>query len=326
MHTASELLITFTDHLKLLNRSPATIKAYREHLEIFFDSVREQDMRMVSRAKVESWIVGLYDHRTPSGKPYSTSTLCLKIRSVKRFFEFLESSNTIFINPAERIREPKLDRRLPKQIPTPDEIKRLLDRPDLTTPAGIRDRTIMEVFYSTGIRKEELCNLTIYDADLSGHVIWIKGKGDKDRVVPLGKYAVRYLQEYITKARSELTKTDKTGNDHLFVDIHGKPIDKQSVNARIRKHARDAGITKRVGSHMFRHAFAMGLIRNGADITSVQRMLGHSNLETTEVYIRSLGLDLKESHTNTHPREQDRVDRQTVTPDIERIIPHAHQH
>jgi integrase/recombinase XerD len=185
---------------------------------------------------------------------------------------------------------------------------------------GIRDRTILEVFDSTGIRKEELCGLTIYDADLTGRMLRVKGKGRKDRVVPMGKHAVKFLREYIAKVRPHYTKKNRSCR-HLFVDIHGKPIGKQAVRAMVKKYAKAAKIQKAVSPHLFRHCFASTLIKNGADIVAVQKMLGHACISTTQVYIRSLGLDIKKVHKKTHPREKDKIDRQTVKADIERILP-----
>lgn len=321
MDNTNDLLFKFKAHLAILNRSPATIKSYSDHLKSFLESIAESDMKKVTRKMIEAYVAGLYDHRTIEGKPYGTATICLKVRAIKRFFEFLEASNIIFIDPAEAVKEPKINRRLPKNILTTPEINTLLDQPNLGTLLGIRDRTIMEVFYSTGIRKEELCNLTIYDADLVGRMLRVKkGKGKKDRVVPIGKHAVRFLREYISKTRPHFTRKNRT-NRHLFVDIYGKPIQKQAVGALIKKYAKTAGIKETIGPHVFRHCFAVQLIKNGADITAVQKMLGHVCLSTTQTYISSLGLDIKRVHQRTHPREKDKADKYTAKPQIERIVP-----
>ncbi len=270
---------------------------------------------------METYIAGLYDHRTEAGKPYKTNTICLKVRSIKRFFEFLEKSNIIFIDPAESIKEPKKKKGLVKDILSPKEANEFLDQPNLGTLMGIRDRAILEMFYSTGIRLDELTNLTIYDADLQGKMLRInKGKGGKDRVVPMGKHAVRFLREYITKVRPHFTKKNRS-NRNFLVDIHGKTMSKQAVSVMIRKYAKASGIKKKVTPHTFRHGFATSLIKNGADIRAVQKMLGHANLSTTEVYIRSLGLYVKKVHEKTHPREKDKESTASIKPAIERILP-----
>ncbi len=321
MNNTDDLLFKFKEHLKVLNRSPSTIQSYMDHLKHFLESVNESDMKKVTRSMIENYIAGLYEYRKKDGNPYSTGTMCIKIRSIKRFFEFLEKTNVVFIDPAEMIREPRLNRRLLKEILTSKEVSRLLDQPNLGTRLGIRDRAIMEVFYSTGIRKEELCSLTIYDADLTGRMLRVrKGKGQKDRVVPMGRHAVKFLREYIAKVRPHYTKKNRS-NRHLFVDKYGRSMGKQTVRVMVKKYANTAGIKKATSPHMLRHCFATVLIKNGADLTSVQKMLGHAYPSTTQIYIRSLGLDIKSVHQKTHPREKDKIDRKTVKPQIERIRP-----
>jgi integrase/recombinase XerD len=165
----------------------------------------------------------------------------------------------------------------------------------------------------------ELCNLTIYDADLQGGMLRInQGKGRKDRVVPMGRHAVRFLREYIAKVRPRYTKKNSR-NRSLIVDRIGKPISRQVVSLMVRTSAREAGIKKQVSAHTFRHTFATELVKNGADIVAVQKMLGHACLATTQQYIRSLGLDLKKAHVKSHPREKDKVKQGAVKPNIKRI-------
>jgi len=317
MYNTDDLLFAFGEHLQVLNRSPATVTAYTDHVRQCLDDLQPQDIKAVTASMIKAWIADLYDYRTPAGRLYSTGTICIKIRAVKRFFEFLTATNVIFIDPAETVKEPQKDRRI-ITAPTAGQINSLLEQPNLATLLGIRDRTIMEVFYSTGIRKAELCGLTIYDADLTGRMLRInQGKGQKDRVVPLGRHAARFLKEYISKVRPHYT-SKHPANRFLFVDKSGRRIRRQAVQVMIKKYARQAGIAGRVGPHLFRHAFATVLVKNGADITAVQKMLGHADPRTTQVYIRSLGLDLKKAHQQTHPREKDRIEARAIAPAIER--------
>ena len=257
--------------------------------------------------------------RTEDEKKYATGTVIVKVRALKRFFEFLETANHIFINPMEYIQEPKKEKKLPRTVLSVGEVRKILDQPNLGTLTGIRDRTVLELFYSTGIRLNELCSLTIYDADLQGGMLRInQGKGQKDRVVPMGKHAVRFLREYITKVRPRCTKKNSRVRS-LIVDRYGKPISKQVVGILVRKYASEAKIKKKVTAHTFRHTFATELVKNGADILAVQKMLGHVCLVTTQEYIRALGLDLKKAHTKSHPREKDKVKPSAVKPRIKRI-------
>ena len=231
----------------------------------------------------------------------------------------MEKTNVIFVNPAEFIPEPRPEVRLPRCVLTAAEARAVLDQPNLGKPAGIRDRAILEVLYSTGIRLEELCRLTVYDADLQGGMLRVNsGKGKKDRVVPLGKHAAKFIREYVEKVRPQLCRKNRSER-RLFIDYYGKPLSKQSVSLMIRASARASGVKKKVSAHTFRHSFATELVKNGADITAVQRMLGHSDLSVTQVYLRSAGVDLKSAHKKTHPREKERED--TTKPVMERIRP-----
>jgi len=315
MEDTNEYLFKFKQHLAVLNRSPATIEAYTDHTRAFLKSAG--DIKQITRRHIEDYIANLYDYKTIAGKPYKIGTICLKVRSVKRFFEFLEKANIIFINPAECITEPKKEKGRIKTTLTRKEANKILDQPNLGTLPGIRDRAILEVFYSTGIRLNEMCALTIYDADLTGGMLRInKGKGSKDRVVPLGKHAVRFLREYITKVRPKLTIKNRTCR-HLFVNRYGGTISDQVAIVMVRRYVRKAKIKKQVTAHTFRHTFATVLIKNGADIAAVQKMMGHSNIKTTQGYLRSLGVDIKAVHQKTHPREKDKEVRKR--PKIERI-------
>lgn len=314
----NDILFGFREHLKVLKRSAATVETYTEHVKAFLETL-EVDVKAVTRTMLETWIAGLYDYRTREGKPYTAATIAIKVRSLKRFFEYLEETNHIFINPAEFIREPKKVRGLPRNILTPAEARRILDQPNLGTLKGIRDRAILELFYSTGIRIEELCSLTIFDADLQGGMIRInKGKGRKDRVIPMGKHAVRFLREYITKVRPHFTKKNRTER-RLFIDVFGKVLTKGAAGVSVRRYGKVAGIGKQVTAHTFRHTFASGLVKNGADITAVQKMMGHADLKTTATYLRALGIDLKAAHKKSHPREKEREE--TIKPALERIRP-----
>ncbi len=321
MTDTQSLLFQFIEHLKVLNRTAVTIKDYSGHVRLFLAWLTK-DIKGVTRADMESYIATLYDYRKDDGKGYSTNTIIIKVRSLKRFFEFLEQANIIFINPMEYIQEPKIDRALPRNILTTKEMGKFLDQANLGTKIGIRDRAVLEVLYSTGIRVNELSRLTIYDADLQGKMVRInKGKGRKDRVVPLGKHAVRFLREYISKIRPHFTKKNRKSRV-LFVNQLGNPLSSQILLIIVRKYAKAAKIKKKVTPHTFRHTFASQLVKNGADIVAVQKMLGHENLDTTQIYIKGLNLNLKKAHSKSHPREKDKVDRKSIKPQIERVRPH----
>lgn len=322
MKDTKNLLFQFTEHLKVLNRSPATIKAYTGNVRLFLEQEKnKKDIKTITRTDMEAYIATFYDHRMEDGKGYTTGTICMKIRSLKRFFEFLEQANIIFINPMEYIQEPKQEKTNARNALTIKEMEKLLDQPNLGTRTGIRDRAVLEVFYSTGIRLGELCSLTIYDADLQGKMLRInQGKGRKDRVVPLGKHAIRFLREYISKIRPHFTKKNRKSRT-LFVNQQGQPLSKQVVSIMVRSSAKKAGLKKQVSAHILRHTFASGLVKNGADVVAVQKMLGHRDLQTTQGYIKTMGVDLKKAHKKSHPREKDKVSPKNIKPKIKRMRP-----
>ncbi len=317
-----DLLFKFTEHLAMLNRSPGTIKSYLMYANHFLQSTDAKSIMQITTTMIEKYIADLYDYKSAENKPYSIGTISLKIRSIKRFFEFLEQANIIFIDPAEFITEPKKQPYRIKPTLTPKQVRTMLDQPNLGTLTGIRDRTVLEVFYSTGIRLGELCNLTIYDADLMGGVLRInKGKGYKDRVVPMGRHAIKFLREYISKVRPGFTKKNRTSR-YLFVNQMGNPLSRQVTSIMIRTCRKTARIKRQVTAHTFRHTFATLLVKNGADITAVQKMMGHTDIKTTQGYIRSLGTDIKKEHKKTHPRERDKEDIKTCKPRITRLKGH----
>jgi len=312
-----KLLFMFVEHLKVLNRSPATIKAYMDPVAKYLTD-NKQNIKAVTRTDMETYIATLYDYRKKDHTKYTTGTICMKIRSLKRFFEFLEQSNIIFINPMEYISEPQKDKTIPRAILTRKEITKLLDQPNLGTKTGIRDRTVLEVFYSTGIRLAELCGLTIYDADLQGKMLRVnQGKGRKDRVVPLGRHAVRFLREYIGKIRPYFTRKNRSSRI-LFINQLGNPLSKAAVSIMFRTYAKQSEIDKKISAHTLRHTFASQLVKNGADVVAVQKMLGHSDLKTTQGYISALAINVKKAHTKSHPRERDKVNSKNMEPQIQK--------
>jgi integrase/recombinase XerD len=306
----NELLFAFMEHMKVRNYAKATMTAYSRYLRTFLDYLRENnitDLKQVTRDILTAYQVKLMEMKAKGEN--TLATVSIKIRALKRFFEYLESSNHILINPAEHIKEPKKETRLPRAVLTEDEARKILEAPNLSTMTGIRDRTIMEVFYSTGIRLAELMNITVYDCDLHGGMLRVKGKFSKDRVVPLGKHAVRFLKEYITRVRPCHTKNNKAIRN-LFVNQTGQPLASQTIQQQVRNYAKKAGIKKHVTPHVFRHTFATQLVKNGADIRAVQKMLGHSRLSVTHIYTRVAGVDVKKTHRESHPREKDKAERE----------------
>lgn len=322
MNDFNELLHSFTLHMQVKNYSPPTMDSYGRGLRTFLEHLTGlgiTDVKRVTKDVLYDYQAEIMEQRKARG--LSWSFVSAKIRAVKRFFEQLEASGALLVNPAEYIKEPKKEKHLPRTVLTEDEVRKILDQPNLGTMTGIRDRAVLEVFYSTGVRLEEMTNLTIYDCDLQGGLLRVnKGKGSKDRVVPLGKHAVRFLKEYITRVRPQMTRRDKA-EQRLFMSRQRTPLSIQSAEIMVRNYARKAGVRKRVTPHVFRHTFATELIRNGADIAAVQKMLGHADLRTTNIYTHVAGVEVKNTHRMSHPRERDKTEeREEITPDIRGIV------
>jgi len=278
MKNTDKLLSGFIEHLKALNRTSSTIKTYNELVKHFLKSLTV-DVKMVTADMINDYIL------VKSNKP---NTVSVKVRAIKRFFEFLESANIIFINPAEYIKEPLVPYIQPKEVFTLIELAKILKQPDLDTKKGMRDRAVLELLYSTGIRLNELCSLTVYDADFCGKMLRIRQHGRrKSRVLPVSDQALFYLKEYINKSRPHYTRNNKSIRQ-FFTDVSGNPISKDAVAGIIRNYAKAAKIKKRINANTFRYAFTKELVKNKADITAIQKMLGHIDLKATMRYVSSL--------------------------------------
>ncbi len=322
MSVLTAYLSGFTQYLKVKNYSSASITAYAEHLPGLFVYLRSRgigDVKRVTRQHLDAYQQAITLHTSSRTKrAYSIGTICTKTRAMKRFFRYLEESGVILINPAEQVKEPKKPRRLPRTILAEDEVRKILAQPKLDTINGIRARALLEVLYSTGIRLEELVNLSIFDCDLQGGLIRVKGKFSKDRVIPLGTHGVRFLKEYIMRIRPGLAKKNKTIKN-LFISRRGEPMSKQVIELMVRMYAKKAGIDKRVTPHTFRHTFATELVKNGADISAVRKMLGHAHLSATNIYVHAACREVKNTHSKSHPRERDTEPEDAAIPAIRRI-------
>lgn len=225
------------------------------------------------------------------------------IGHLNTFCRFLVAQGWLLTDPSAKIPRPKKPRRLPRSIMVTREVERILAQPKATTPRGYRDRVMLEILYSTAIRREELAKLQIDDIDLDGGYVFVReGKGRKDRVVPLGKSVCVLVQSYLTAVRPEWIGAHR--DKHLFLNRWGKGMDPNAVWHVVHKYARAAGIDKPVSTHTFRHACATHMLRNGAPIRQLQEMLGHASLETTQLYTRVTINDLRAMRRKFHPREQ----------------------
>lgn len=294
------MITEFKRQLKVRGYADATIDIYRKNLDRFreyLESVQITDARKVSRQVVLD-----YQAKVMSGDN-AMETKALKLRCVKRLFEYLTETNKLLINPSEGIVETCRKNMKIGVTLTLEEMKRLLEQPNLSFPGQIRDRAMMEVFYSTGIRLDELLNLEVYHADLKDKILYIrKAKGGRQRVVPLGTHAVLYLKEYLQKIRPIYARS-KPKERRLFLCQNGDPLTCGAIQGRLREYRIKADIKKSVSPHTFRRTCATHMVQNGADIRYIQKLLGHRSLNTTQRYTRVKPVDIKSVHNRTHPNK-----------------------
>ena len=291
-------IIDFKNHLKALGYAVSTIEIYRKGLDQFSRYLEGRgmtDLRKITHALILDY------QQVVMTESIAMESKALKLRPVKRLFEYLVETHRLLINPTEGIVETCRKNRKIGPVLTIAEMKTLLDQPNLSLKTGIRDRTMMAVLYSTGIRLDELLALEIYHVDLTDKVLYIrKAKGEKQRVVPLGKEAASYLREYLAKIRPHYAKKNRS-EKRPFLNNTGDPMNPSSVRALLRKYRIEAGIKKPVSPHVFRRSCATHLLQQGADIRYIQELLGHRNLRTTQAYTKVMPVEVKQTHNRTHP-------------------------
>ena len=298
----------FLGDLVARNYAPASVDQHERYLGYFFRFLDRQgvtDLKEVGRETLKSYQLELAQGKTVKGKPYSWGTKCGYFQPVRGLFDYLEKTQQIFLNPAELIRDPRPESRLPKNIMSEEQVEAILAQPDLGTPTGYRDRTIMEIFYSTGIRLGELVSLKPGDCDLESRVLRVHGKGFKDRVVPLGEKAAQFLKTYIEEVRPRLIHTEETPLELWLTKKAKTPLSKTMVQINVRHYGKRAEIPFPVTPHAFRHTFATHLIRNGAEVAAVSKMMGHYSVKVTQIYTHLTQVDVKKAHVETHPRERE---------------------
>lgn len=229
----------------------------------------------------------------------AVSTISRNIAALKAFYQYLVKEKYLENDPAEKIETPKLEKRLPK-ILSISEVEELLKQPNVRLSVGLRDKAMLEVLYATGIRVSEIVALNISDINLDMGYVKCYGKGSKERIVPLGSIAVKSVHEYINKGRSKIVRTYE--EPALFLNHHGNRLTRQGFWKIIKKYAGQAKIIKEITPHTLRHSFATHLLENGADLRSVQEMLGHADISTTQIYTQVTKNPLKEVYDRAHPR------------------------
>jgi integrase/recombinase XerD len=296
----------FKQYLELNNFARPTINSYIQLLESFFEFLAGAGIDSVyqlNKEHIVSYQKELFYRINHFGRVDTPETRNNHLKAIKKFCRFLKQEDYMSADIAKDVDYAKVPHTLPRTILTREEIEELLRQPDIHTPIGYRDRAILELLYSTGIRCQELLNLKPADLDLEqGFVRIIQGKGGKDRVVPLGQVACKYLHSYLTFVRPELLRHYNHG--YLFVSYTGSHLCGQGLRILICRYTKLAGLTKHVTTHVFRHTMATHLVQEDANIRCVQEILGHTNVNTTQRYTQVTIVDLKKAHQKCHPREQ----------------------
>ncbi len=236
-------------------------------------------------------------------KQYSKSTSARKLATLRSFYKFLVKRNYLQNNPVTAVRTPKQDKKLPKFLEY-DQVKKLLETPPADSWLGARDRAIMETLYGTGVRVSELVSLNIEDVDFLGEVLHVRGKGKKERISPIGSSALQSIQHYMEYRNRRAQNNANFDSKVLFVNKHGKRLSTRSVRRKMDKYLKMAGLDPSISPHTLRHSFATHLLNNGADLRSVQELLGHQSLSTTQIYTHLTTKKLKEVYDEAHPRDE----------------------
>ncbi len=292
----THLIENFADALWMeRGLSVNTLNAYRGDLAAFAAWLSEQSTALLNAQRNQ--LLSYLALRVQQGmRPRTTARL---LSSLRRFYRYLVREGRLTEDPSARIDAPKLGRSLPKSL-TEAEVGSLLAAPDNDGPLGLRDRTMLEVLYASGLRVSELVGLTLDQVNLRQGVVRVIGKGSKERLVPLGEEAVAWLERYLAEARHDLVQGRL--NDALFPTRRGAAMTRQAFWQLIKRYAKQAGIGKPLSPHTLRHAFATHLLNHGADLRVVQLLLGHSDLSTTQIYTHVARERLKDLHARHHPR------------------------
>ena len=302
--------------MRMKNYSEATVQKREPWLVAFaaWCAVRAiHRPREVTKPIIERYRRQLYLHRQANGKPLTFGSQMSRLAPLRLFFSWMTRQNALLWNPASELDLPRVEKRLPRAL-TEREIESILAQPDVADPRGLRDRAMMETLYSTGMRRIELMQLTLADlAGTQGTVFIRQGKGKKDRMVPIGERAITWVNKYLADARPLFVIDD---TDTLFVSELGVAYNPEILSRRVRKYVEAAKVQKYGSCHLFRHTMATLMLEGGADIRFIQEILGHTNLETTQLYTRVSIRALQAVHNATHPgaRLQARPPSETASP------------
>ncbi|QTJ52550.1 site-specific tyrosine recombinase XerD [Dolosigranulum pigrum] len=294
-----EALAEYIIYLKIeRGLSANTVTSYKRDIEKYLTFLTEKKITQldeVSRFEILDFLQTLRQ----SGA--ADNSIIRMVSSLRKFHQYLKRESIVSDDPMQLIDTPKKASTLPKAI-SPQAVEQLLEAPDTTTPLGVRDRTILELMYATGLRISELVNLKLSDMHLTMGFIQTMGKGEKERIIPLGEIASQWLDHYLDGARVYLQDQSAETSEYVFLNSRGKSLSRQGVWKKVKQLALEAGIDQNVTPHTLRHSFATHLLENGADLRMVQELLGHADISTTQIYTHITKTRLKQVYSDYHPR------------------------
>ena len=301
-----EWIAKYFEWMAVTNHSINTIIVRQKYMRYFCQWCADRSIESlaeINRDIVERFQRSLYTYKKKNGKPLAAASQYSRLSALKMFFKYLVRQEVILFSPATELQLPRLGKPLPKNVMSHEEVQMVLIQCDLSQPYGLRDRAIMELFYSNGIRRAELSALNIYDIDFEkGNLMIREGKGRKDRIIPIGERALEWIQKYLDEARPKLQK--RVDEMTLFLSRTGERLSDLYLSKHIAEYIQQANINKTGSCHLFRHSIATLMLDNGADLRYIQEMLGHESIRSTQIYTRVSIKSLKNVHQQTHPYQQ----------------------
>ncbi len=301
----------YLDWMRVRNYAASAVEGRANELRVFLRWAEERDLKapaQITRSILESYQRFLFHYRKADGRPLGVTTQRARLGALQSLFAWLCKRHLLEANPASELELPRPEKRLPADALSIAETEQLLAAPDVADPLGLRDRAILELFYSTGIRRAELPRLELADLRRDRRLLRIRqGKGKKDRVVPVGARAMRWLEKYISDVRPKLLL--RTDQPALFLSGYGEPFSADVLGRSVVEYFARAGLGGRGGAHLLRHTCATHLLEGGADIRYIQQLLGHAKLETTAIYAEVSILQLQAVHARCHPADRPREPR-----------------
>ena len=298
MDEYEDILNDFCDYLKIDKRySDLTVESYRTEIKGYLEFFKEKNIKVkdIKNSDIKDYLTYIKKGET------SDRTLAHNVSVIRTFYKFLLTLKIIERNPTEFLELPKLRKKLPTVL-SKEEVEKLLDI-NLTDCYSYRNKAMLELLYSTGLRVSELVNLELNNIDLENCMLKTIGKGNKERIIPISDYALYYVEKYINEYRGSMLK--KRINNYVFINNHGNPMTRQGFFKIIKNLALEKDIKTPISPHTLRHSFATHLLDYGADLRSIQEMLGHSNLSTTQIYTHVSSEHLKDNYNNSHPHSKE---------------------